>query len=59
MAVVAKFTCPDDGHEFGVLWTIDTPVICPKCGKKWAAALCLDENQVGFVRITGPAPIEP
>lgn len=58
MAVAAQFACPDDGEEFGVLWTFmprPKPVTCPKCGKQWATEVLLDVNdRVAGARITGP-----
>lgn len=46
MAVAVKFTCPDDGEEFGTLWKFNQPVICPKCSKVWPTELILDENEM-------------
>lgn len=60
MAVAAQFMCPDDQHEFNVLWTFmprPKPVTCPKCGKTWETELLLDqENRVAGARITVAAP---
>lgn len=57
MAVAAKFTCPDDGTEFGLLWSFPPPkpVTCPKCGKLWQTELIMEGEAVKGARISGPA----
>ena len=57
MAVAVKFTCPDDGEEFGLLWTFvpaPKPVTCPKCGKLWETELILEGEAVKGARIVPP-----
>lgn len=56
MAVATKFICPDDGEEFGLLWSFNKPVTCPRCGKEWPTELILDDiGAVKGARIKAPA----